>query len=52
MPGALGGVAGVFGMNFETPYQKTGVVGFWTEVMTFAAISAGAAILGRIRKWF
>ena len=52
MLGALGGVAGVFGMNFDTPYQKTGLVGFWTVVLTFAAISAGAAVFGRIRKWF
>lgn len=52
MLGALGGVAGVFGMNFDTPYQKTGLLGFWAVVVTFAVISAGAAVLGRIRKWF
>jgi Mg2+ and Co2+ transporter CorA len=52
MLGALGGVAGVFGMNFETPYQKSGLVGFWAVVMTFAVLSAAGAIVGRLRKWF
>jgi magnesium transporter len=50
--GALGGVAGVFGMNFDTPYQKTGLMGFWAVVLTFAVLAAVAAIVGRLRKWF
>ena len=52
MLGALGGITGVFGMNFETPYPKTGLVGFWTVVGTFAALSLAAAVIGRARKWF
>jgi magnesium transporter len=50
--GALGGVAGVFGMNFDTPYGKTGLVGFWTVVGTFGVLSLCAGIFGRLRKWF
>lgn len=52
MLGALGGVSGVFGMNFDTPYPKAGLVGFWTVVLTFAVVAVGGAIVGRIRKWF
>ena len=33
MLGVIGAIAGIFGMNFETPYTQTGVVGFW-EVIT------------------
>lgn len=52
MLGALGGVAGVFGMNFDTPYQKSGLVGFWSVVLTFAVVALSAAAVGRNRKWF
>ncbi|THD63907.1 CorA family divalent cation transporter [Phenylobacterium sp.] len=49
--GALGGVAGVFGMNFETPYAKTGLMGFWAVVGAFLVLGGGAALIGRARKW-
>lgn len=52
MLGALGGVAGVFGMNFETPYAKSGLVGFWAVVASFFIVAVGAAIVGRARRWF
>lgn len=50
--GALGGVAGVFGMNFETPYPKSGLVGFWAVVAGFLVVTLVAAIVGRARRWF
>jgi magnesium transporter len=49
--GALGGVAGVFGMNFDTPYQKTGLTGFWLVVGGFFLFMVIAAAVGRWRKW-
>lgn len=50
--GALGGVTGVFGMNFDTPFPKSGLVGFWTVVLTFALVTVVGAVVGRLRKWF
>ena len=52
MLGALGGVTGVFGMNFDTPYPKTGLVGFWTVILAFVFVTVAGAIVGRLRKWF
>ncbi len=49
--GALGGVAGVFGMNFDTPYAKTGLLGFWAVVIGFAILVGTAVVVGRARKW-
>ncbi len=49
--GAIGGVAGVFGMNFETPYAKSGLAGFWAVVIALGALSITAAVIGRLRKW-
>jgi len=51
MLGLLGGIAGVFGMNFETPYAKAGLTGFWTVVISFVVISGCAGLLARARKW-
>jgi magnesium transporter len=51
MLGALGGVAGVFGMNFDTPYAKAGVYGFWGVVAGFLLFGAVAATVARWRKW-
>ncbi len=51
MLGLLGGVAGVFGMNFQTPYAKAGLFGFWAVVITFIVVAAAAAAIGRARKW-
>jgi Mg2+ and Co2+ transporter CorA len=51
MLGLLGGIAGVFGMNFETPYAKAGLTGFWTVVIGFAVVSTFAALVARSRRW-
>src|SRR6185436_14970098 len=43
MLGVIGAVAGIFGMNFETPYTATGVRGFWLVIgglVVLAALSA------------
>lgn len=52
MLGVLAGISGVFGMNFDTPYPKTGVVGFWAVIIAFALIVGVTALIGRTRKWF
>lgn len=49
--GALGGVAGVFGMNFDTPYAKAGLVGFWTVVGALLVLGVVAAVIARARRW-
>jgi Mg2+ and Co2+ transporter CorA len=51
MLGVIGAVAGVFGMNFETPYTQTGVIGFWVVVGTLGAFIGIAVGLARRRGW-
>jgi Mg2+ and Co2+ transporter CorA len=52
MLGTIGAVAGVFGMNFETPYTNSGATGFWMVVGGLIALSVVAFAVGLIRKWF
>lgn len=49
--GVTGTVAGIFGMNFEVEYWKTGSLGFWAVVGGMALLIAGAVIFARIKKW-
>jgi Mg2+ and Co2+ transporter CorA len=51
MLGAIGAVAGIFGMNFETPYTATGTRGFWLVLggLGFLVLVSGA--ISRYRKW-
>ncbi len=51
MLGVIGAVAGIFGMNFETPYTKTGVPGFWSVVVGLILVNAAAAFIARRRAW-
>jgi magnesium transporter len=51
MLGVIGAVAGVFGMNFETPYTQTGVIGFWIVIGALGAFIGIAAGLARRRGW-
>lgn len=45
-------IAGVLGMNFDAPFFKTQSIGFWGAVAAMVVVAAGAAVLGRRRKWF
>jgi magnesium transporter len=45
------GAAGIFGMNFQTPYTSTGVVGFWLVIIALGILLVTAIAVGRIRKW-
>jgi Mg2+ and Co2+ transporter CorA len=49
--GAVGAVAGIFGMNFQTPYTASGTVGFWTVVGTLIVLGIGAAAVSRLKNW-
>ena len=51
MLGAIGAVAGVFGMNFDTPYTHTGVFGFWAVVGTLAFLGAILGVVSRWKHW-
>ena len=51
MLGVIGTVAGIFGMNFETPYTKTGTVGFWAVLGVLGAFVAGATFVAKRKEW-
>ena len=49
--GAIGAVAGIFGMNFQTPYTNSGIFGFWLVIAALGIAVAAAAIVARWRRW-
>lgn len=49
--GAVGAVAGIFGMNFQTPYTNSGVRGFWLVIAALGLSVAVAGVIARWRKW-
>ena len=51
MLGAIGAVAGIFGMNFQTPYTMSGVRGFWIVLGALFFLVAISAAISRLRKW-
>jgi Mg2+ and Co2+ transporter CorA len=51
MLGGIGAIAGIFGMNFETDYTKSGERGFWIVVGTLLAIALISLTISRLRKW-
>jgi Mg2+ and Co2+ transporter CorA len=51
MLGAIGAVAGIFGMNFETPYTSTGTRGFWLVIGGLGLLVLVSAAFSRYRKW-
>ena len=51
MLGAIGAVAGIFGMNFDTPYAHTGEMGFWLVVASLGALGVAFGLVSRWRKW-
>ena len=46
--GAVGAVAGLFGMNFDTPYTHSGVLGFW---LVIGALGTFIAVFGFVSRW-
>ena len=51
MLGVAGAVAGIFGMNFETPYTQTGVPGFWAVLGGLTVFIVAAIVIARRRAW-
>jgi magnesium transporter len=49
--GGIGAVAGVFGMNFDTPYTESGTAGFWLVIISLAALVVGGFFISRSRGW-
>jgi Mg2+ and Co2+ transporter CorA len=49
--GVLAVVAGILGMNFDTPYFSAGVRGFWVAVGSMVAIAVASSIVARQRGW-
>jgi len=49
--GAIGAVAGIFGMNFDTPYTHTGELGFWAVIGTLGVLTLIAFAVARWRRW-
>ena len=44
-------VAGVFGMNFDTPYAHTGEFGFWAVIICLSVIGIAFGFLSKWKKW-
>jgi Mg2+ and Co2+ transporter CorA len=49
--GVVGAVAGIFGMNFQTPYTETGTFGFWMVVLSLAVLVVTAGVTSWYRNW-
>ena len=49
--GIAGAIAGVFGMNFETPFAKTGEVGFLAVTSLMIVIAVFIVVVAKRRKW-
>lgn len=49
--GIMGAVAGIFGMNFDTPVAHSGLHGFLIVTGLMIAVAAGITILAFWRRW-
>lgn len=49
--GVIGAVAGVFGMNFNTPIPQSGLTGFVSVTTAMIAVSFGIVIVAIWRRW-
>jgi Mg2+ and Co2+ transporter CorA len=49
--GTTAAVAGLFGMNFDPPFFKSGSVGFFAVTLGLLAVALVAWIVGRRRRW-
>lgn len=49
--GSVGAIAGVFGMNFETPYSESGSMGFYVTVGAMAMLALSIWKLAVWRNW-
>jgi Mg2+ and Co2+ transporter CorA len=49
--GAVGAVAGIFGMNFEAPFFQSGVFGFLSVILVLVLFTIAAMAIARVRNW-
>ena len=49
--GGIGAVAGIFGMNFKTPYTEAGTAGFWYVISVLLVIVLAGFAISRVRGW-
>jgi magnesium transporter len=49
--GALGAIAGIWGMNFEVDYFKAGDKGFWMTIGFMMLVTIGLTLFAWIRRW-
>ena len=49
--GMLAVIAGILGMNFETPFFKAGTLGFTVAAGAMLLLTVAAILLGRQRRW-
>lgn len=49
--GLLGALAGIWGMNFEVDYFKSGEHGFWLTIGSMAALTLILTVVAKIFKW-
>ncbi|OYY92059.1 MAG: hypothetical protein B7Y45_00795 [Sphingomonas sp. 28-66-16] len=50
--GVVGAVAGIFGMNFDTPISHSGLTGFHIVTWSMIGISVAVAAVAVWRRWF
>ncbi len=49
--GALGAVAGVWGMNFEVEYFKSAEYGFWLTIGGMTLVALSLTVLAKFKRW-
>lgn len=49
--GLSGTIAGIFGMNFDTPLNKTGLTGFLAAIVVMIVLAFAIFLFARWRKW-
>ena len=50
--GIVGALAGIFGMNFDTPFFHSGIAGFLLVTSMMICVCAGLIALSLWRRWF
>ena len=50
--GAVGAVAGIFGMNFEVPFFQSGGLGFWSVIGVLILFTIAAMAVARMRTGY
>lgn len=51
MVGALGAIAGVWGMNFEVEYFKMAETGFWLTITAMCVLTLSLTFLAKMKNW-